>query len=127
MPQQPVRSRMKIIYRFDEYTEMQSWQLELAWLASIFNRPVDARKSGMMGLDRSMFERPELFDLGLEMLRSDFDVPHRISEPLLNQLIASRLLSRLTEDAMTLWMYFLPSFYPRYAAEIERRSHWRFE
>lgn len=110
-------------------SRMSQAQLELAWLGAIYFQPDLARNVGIGGLDQSMFTTPNIFYLGLEMLKADsFTVKENQLYPvppqdILEQLMQHRLVSKLEMGFDE--MHFMPGFYKKYCEEIEARAAFR--
>lgn len=101
---------------------MSQNQLEMAWLGAIFHDPQNARKSGLAGLDQSMFRNKEWFRFGLQMLRdANFQGLQTVIEDMAwyQELIRLGIVAKINEaDSAQL---FLPAFYKAYCLEIESR------
>ena len=104
---------------------MNTHQLELAWLGSIFFNPDLARELGLRGIDQSMFKNKEIFEVGLTLMRdADFKgfVP---PDSVIKAMMSNRWLSTLTK--MLDNGHITPSLYRFYAEEIELRNSKDFE
>lgn len=109
----------KLLY--DQPRKMSQKQLELAWLASIWEEPEHCRKTGLSGLDSTMFEHKLLFEIGLEILRDQNHLCRAdTSADLILKMAPLGLISRI-EKAFEIGS-FLPAFYKVYCDEIERRA-----
>lgn len=110
---------------YDHPENMSQKQLELAWIASIYFRPGFAKQIGLRGIDQSMFENKNIFEIGLEMLRCEDFVekdeglfpmpPPHILEKLMKLKLVSAIEGGFNE------MYFLPALYEKYCEELEAR------
>ena len=105
---------------FDDPKAMPQQQLELAWFGSIFSNPLRCSEFGVCGLDRSMFREPEIFDVGLMVLRQPNLQPYEVNDDILKIISSMHLPSTVLK--MENELQFLPAHYQNYCAEIESRA-----
>jgi hypothetical protein len=111
---------LKTHCHYDDLENMMPYQLELAWLGCIFEEPLRCRGIGLLGLDRSMFNFPELFDLGLLLLRSPHQNASEMPETLIVALGEKQLMSQIMCALNAMWL--IPAFFKQYAQKIEQRA-----
>jgi len=113
-----IHQRTKLRH-FDDLKRMSNYQLEFAWLGSIFLNPEYCREFGLLGLDSSMFREPTYFDLGLLLLHENFINYEELPDEILIQLMNHKLISQIVwaDDKM----HLRPFLYKQYANEIENR------
>lgn len=109
---------------YDRPDDMSQRQLEIAWLTCIFCKPKQCQKWMLSGLDQSMFEDPNIFEIGRMWLRMEFDSEDEFM-PELTEVNCLALkdsgLSVATLVSYFDFMYALPSYYKIYCETIESR------
>jgi hypothetical protein len=105
---------------YDQPRKMTQQQLELAWLASLYERPEDCRKVGLMGLDHSRFSNESLFEIGVAILRDVNFTGRNPDDSLIEKMIRGSWFSKIEKACDS--MIHLPSLYKIYCQEIELRA-----